>query len=164
MRPTLYDRLVTGLAAIGAASIGLVAAAIVLDVVLRNTGQRPFQSTSALTEYALLFSTMCAAPWLVRENGHIAIGAFTGMMPGAVRRVVSRIVTLLSAAITGVLSWRAAALTLEELATGRLDMRSISIPGWILYAMLAVGLFLMAVEFLRMTLRGDLYTGASGEH
>lgn len=94
----------------------------------------------------------------------LPITAFTSLMPDLVRRLTGQAITVCSAAITGVLSWRAMVLTLDELTSARVDMRSISIPAWVLYAMLAVGLFLMAIEFLRMVLRGSFYTGVSGGH
>ncbi len=162
MLARLYDRAITGLAVTGALSLLLITLLIVADVVLRNTGHRPFQSTSALSEYAMLFSTMCAAPWLVRENGHVAITAFTSMMPTRLRFAVAMAIQALSVLVLGLLSWRAAVVGLEKAAAHTLDMRSISLPAWVLYAMLSLGLGLMAVEFLRMVIRGRIYTGSAG--
>lgn len=160
----LYDRLILGLAAAGGCSLVVISAAIIIDVVLRNTGFRPFQTTSALVEYVMLFATMSAGPWLVRQNGHIAIGAFVETLPEAARRAVGRVVTVVSMATLALLCWRSAVVGLEMVAAGAVDMRSINIPSWLLYAMLSVGFGLMAVEFLRILLRGEIYTGTSGAH
>jgi len=159
-----YDRMIIGLAITGGISLVIITIAIIIDVVLRNTGFRPSQSTSALVEYVMLYSTMAAAPWLVRKNGHVAITSFAERLPDAVRLVAGRAILVLCITMLGLLSWRSGAVGLQMLATGSVDMRSINIPSWVLYAMLSGGFGLMTVEFLRMLLRGDVYTGSEATH
>lgn len=160
----LYDRLIAGLAVLGAASLVFISAAIVVDVILRNTGFRPFQSTSALVEYVMLFSTMAAAPWLVRENGHVAITSFVEAAPPALRRGLGRLVLVIAIATLALLCWRSAAVGMEMIAARSVDMRSINIPAWVLYAMLSAGFGLMTVEFVRLLARGETYSGGEGVH
>lgn len=165
LRPTaLYDGLIVGLAVLGAATLGAMVIGIVVDVVLRNLDMAPVQATSALIEYGLLFSTMAGAPWLIRERGHIAIRALVGALPVAISRVIDRAVLVFSIALLVLLSWRACAVALEALARGATDIRSISLPGWILPGMLAFGFALMAAEFLRILLRGETYDASNVQH
>ena len=159
-----YDRVITGLAVSGGVSLVVITIAIIIDVVLRNTGFRPSQSTSALVEYVMLYSTMAAAPWLVRKNAHVAITSFLQKMPPALRLLSGRAVLILCIAVLALLSWRSAVVGLEMRASGSVDMRSINIPSWILYAMLSGGFGLMTLEFVRMLLRGDIYTGNEASH
>lgn len=159
----LYDRLIVGLAVLGALSLVFVTLAIVVDVMLRNTGFRPFQATSAIVEYVLLFSTMAGAPWLVRIGGHIAILSFVEALPERARRLLGQFVAILSMIALALLCWRSAAVGIQM--AGTIDMRSINIPSWVLYSMLSVGFGLMATEFLRLLLRGDFYSaGSEGGH
>ncbi len=159
-----YDRMITGLAITGGISLVIITIAIIIDVVLRNTGFRPSQSTSALVEYVMLYSTVAAAPWLVRKNGHVAITSFAERMPDAMRLVAGRAILVLCIAMLGLLSWRSGAVGLQMLAAGSVDMRSMNIPSWVLYAMLSGGFGLMTLEFLRMLFRGDIYTGSEATH
>lgn len=152
----LYDRLIIALAALGAASLAFMTLAIALDVILRNTGFRPFQATSAVVEYLLLFATMAGSPWLVRIGGHIAIVSFVDRLPGGLRRLVGQLVAILSMVALGLLAWRAAAVGWQTIGT--VDMRSINIPSWVLYSMLSAGFGLTATEFLRLLLRGEFYS------
>ncbi len=158
----LYDGLVHALAALAATSLGLSALLIVADVMMRNLGGGPIQPTSALVEYGLLFSTMAGAPWLVRAHGHVAITSFVNYLPRAPRLQVGRLVLVLSIAVLALLAWRAGAVGLEKAEIGAYDVRSIDIPLWVLYAMLSIGFGLMAVEFLRLLLRGEVYSGGEG--
>jgi len=68
-----YDYLIEGLATAAGLLIAAVCLLIVYDVCARNLGLQPPDSTVALTEYALLYFTMAAAPWLVRQRGHIVV-------------------------------------------------------------------------------------------
>ncbi|MBK0328934.1 TRAP transporter small permease [Rhodobacteraceae bacterium F11138] len=164
MLPRLYDRLISGLAVLGAIALAATVFAIAIDVLLRNVGLRPIQATSALIEYALLFATMAGAPWLVRERGHIAITSFVDILPNAVRAVANRLMVSVCIAILALLSWRAAAVMIEVIESGAVDIRSIALPSWILYAMLCGGFGLMAAEFLRILLRGETYSGDDAVH
>ena len=159
-----YDRLISALAITGGVSLVLITIAIIIDVILRNTGFRPSQSTSALVEYVMLYSTMAAAPWLVRRNGHVAITSFVERLPGPLRLAAGRVILVLCVVILALLSWRSGAVGLEMLASRSVDMRSINIPSWVLYAMLSGGFGLMTIEFLRMLFRGEIYTGSEASH
>ena len=161
---TLYDGLILGLAACAAVSLALMVVGIVVDVVLRNLGMAPVQATSALIEYGLLFATMAGAPWLVRERGHVAIRAMVTRLPPSVAIRLDRATLVVCVAVLALLSWRAAAVALEAAARGAMDIRSIALPGWILPAMLAAGFALMALEFLRIVLRGERYDASTAQH
>lgn len=160
----LYSAFISGLAALGALSFVAMTFAIVIDVILRNTGHQPIQATTALIEYMLLFATMAGAPWLVRQGGHIAITSFIRYPPPPLQLSLGRVVLLASAGVLAVLSWRATLLTLQMWQKGTFDIRSISIPSWVLYSFLALGFGLMALEFFRLLLRGEIYTGENAQH
>lgn len=159
-----YDRLIEGLAILAAATLFLMTFLIATDVVLRNTGFRPIQAASALIEYALMFSTMAGAPWLVRRDGHIAITSFVGYLPARARRLVGQAVLALAVFILALLAWRAGVVGFEQYTRQTVDIRSVGIPGWALYAMLAGGFGLMATEFLRLVARGEIYSGGEEGH
>lgn len=160
----LYDRLIYGLAGLGAASLAAVTALVIYDVASRNLGLPSFSAASALVEYALLLSTMAACPWLVRINGHVSLASLVEQLPRAVQSVIHRIVLAVSSAAMGVLAVVAGQITLHQWQAGIIEVRSVDLPGWVLYAFMAVGFGLMSTEFLRMFLRGEVYTGAEGEH
>lgn len=159
-----YDRCVIWLAAAGAASLGVITLLIIYDVISRNFGLMPLRATSALVEYALLFSTMAAAPWLVRINGHVSLSSVVGLAPPAVQRAAGQLVVCIAAVAVAILAFVSAEIAVQQWQSGAVDMRSVDLPNWLLYACLAVGFGLMATEFLRLLLRGEAYTGAGGEH
>jgi C4-dicarboxylate transporter DctQ subunit len=160
----IYDGLIYGLAGLGAFSLLVVMLVVVIDVVLRNTGFAPMQWASAVVEYILLFATCAAAPWLVRINGHVSINVFANAMPPWLHKLTGRFALVLAVIVQAILAWTAFHLGMEQYHGKIADIRSISIPGWILYSFLSVGFGLMAMEFLLMLLRGEVYTGEAGAH
>lgn len=158
----LYDGLIVGLAGFGALCLAAVVIAIPIDVMMRNLGFRPMMWVSAAVEYAMLVAAASGGPWLVRVRGHVAVDSFVAMLPGAARRGVERAVQALAVGVCGLLAWRATALALEQVERGGVDIRSVDIPGWIPYACLAVCFALVALEFLRLLLRGESHGGAGG--
>ncbi|MEW5422823.1 TRAP transporter small permease [Amorphus sp. 3PC139-8] len=157
MRPLirLYDFLIAGFAAVGAASLALSTILIVADVLLRNFGLQPIQAASALVEYAMLVATVGGSPWLVRRKGHVAVDSLIAQLPSPIHRTLLVGGMVLSLAVCAFLGWRAAMLALEAVARGSVDIRSIILPGWIVYALLSAGLFLCATEFLRLLIVRD---------
>ncbi len=159
-----YDWLVIGLAVLAGVVYGLATVGIITDVVLRNLGMRPFRATSALVEYALLFATMAAGPWVLRQGAHVAVNSFVVMLPRALHRAVMIAVMLLSIGILALLCWRAVLNGIDELTWGGMDMRSINIPGWVAYAILAAGFGLLATEVLRLLILGKNAMGGTESH
>jgi TRAP-type C4-dicarboxylate transport system permease small subunit len=156
-----WDRLIEGLAVLAGCMIAGVCLLIVWDVIARNIGLQPPASTVALTEYALLYFTMAAAPWLVRTRGHIVVDALHRRFSGALLSVVDRFILVLCAGVCGLIGLLAGLLMVEAWQRGELEIRSLSTPRWLLFAPLAIGFVLMGGEFLRLLVRGESVT-ASG--
>ena len=158
----LYDGLIIGLAAFGALCLAAVVVAIPIDVMMRNLGYRPMLWVSAAVEYSMLVAAAAGGPWLVRIRGHVAVDSFVALLPTPVRRAVEVVVQLLAVGVCGLLAWRAGLLTLEQVQRGGVDIRAVDIPGWITYACLTVCFTLVALEFVRLLLRGESHGGTGG--
>lgn len=158
-----YDRLIAGLLALAALIMGSVCMLIVWDVVARNLGLRPPDSTVALTEYALLYVTMAAAPALVRSRGHIVIELLHERLAGELRRWLDRAVLLLCAGLSLLVAALAATLAVEASVRGEIDVRSLDVPRAWLFLPLAAGFLLMATEFLRLLALGENLTRPAAE-
>lgn len=156
-----YDGLLHLMAAMAIMALVAATALILGDVTGRATGLGPIRASSALIEYALLFATMFGAPWLVRQRGHITVTSLVDLLPRAVRRVVGAAGMGIATLVLALLAWRAAAIGLGKWRIGAMDVRSISIPDWCAYAILSLGFALMATEFLRLLVRGEVEPSGS---
>lgn len=155
-----YDVLIHGLAGFAGALIGGLCLLIAWDVIARNLGLQPPASTVALTEYALLYFTMAAAPYLVRVRGHILVEVLYRRVGAAQRRWLDRAVLTLCVVICAVMASLAGMLAVEAWSRGEIDVRSLDTPRWLLFLPLVVGFGLMGAEFLRLLVQGESLAGA----
>ena len=158
----LMLRALAGLAGLLLASTALM---IVVDVCMRNLGFQPPAHTLTLTEYALLYTTMLGAPWLVRTRGHVYIELITAAVPDQVRRWMSRMVTIACIVVCLILTWYGLEVTIGDYSRGAADIRSFDMPRWILLAAMPIGFLLMAIEFGRFLFGSEsMHTGEAGIH
>jgi len=153
-----YDRMIVMLALVASVMIGSVFVMIVVDVSMRTAGLRPPIFTSALSEYTLLYMTMLAAPWLVRERGHVRIDSFVSFAPDAIRKLVERALILVCVALCLMAAWISADFATEFWRRGEIDVRSIEIPRALLFVPMVLGFGLCAVEFARFLVIGETLT------
>ncbi len=150
-----YMALINGLATLAGLIIAGVCLLIVYDVAARNLGLQPPSSTVALTEYALLYFTMLAAPWLVRVRGHIVVEVIHGRLTGTARRCADKLILMICIVVATSICVLATMLAIEAWQHGEVEIRSLNMPRWLLFAPLAIGFGLMGTEFLRLLLRGE---------
>lgn len=158
-----YNRLIVGLAALGAVMLALMFVGIVVDVTMRTLGYQPLQWYSALAEYSLLYATMLGAPWLVRVKGHVVVESLTLALPPIPRLVVEKFAYLLCIGLSLMFVWYGGDKTIVAFVNDEADLRSIDMPRWLLYITFPFGFGLVTVEFCRYLLGYDTYySGRSG--
>ncbi|MEQ8349268.1 MAG: TRAP transporter small permease subunit [Sneathiellaceae bacterium] len=155
--------LVGGLAWAAAASLVVICVLVLVDVTAYAAGLGSIGWTSDVAAYGLLYSTMLAAPWLVRVKGHVTLESVRRMLPGRVQRVMEILVCVLSILACLMLAWGGVLLIDDSIARAAVDYRVLAIPRWLLYLPLPVGFALMAVEFGRVLAGRDTLYGAGTE-
>lgn len=146
----LYDGLITGLVPLAGLMLAAVCGLIIWDVVARNLGLQPPESTVALTEYALLYLALAAGPQLVRQRGHVMVEILGPRLPPQLRRSLDRIIVLLCAAVAFGIAVLATLLLIEAWRRGEVDIRSLDVPRTWLFVPLVLGFSLMGTEFVRL--------------
>jgi C4-dicarboxylate transporter DctQ subunit len=150
-----YDAVLHGMALLAGILMVAMMAMIVADVGLRNLGYQSSAHFFTFTEYFLLLIPMLGAPWLVREKGHIYIELLTGALPPVRRRALMRGIVVLSLAVCLVLAWYGGAITVQNFMQNEKDVRSFDMPRWMLMLSMPLSFGMMALEFLRLLLRGE---------
>lgn len=156
-----YHLVIDGLAAFAALILAAMVVVIVADVVARNLGFVPPSATVALTEYALLYFTMAAAPRLTRDKGHVSVRVVLDRLSLAHRKTAGRFIALLCALICFVMTSVAGALLVESVMLGDIEPRSIDVPRWLLFLPLAIGFFFSGTEFTRFAWNGEEAWGSA---
>lgn len=154
-----YNFVLNWMAVLAGILIFLSFVMIVVDVTMRIVGLKPPLFTIAVVEYILLWFAMLAAPWLVRIKGHVFIDAVTQFLPKLVKTVVAKIVYSICIVSSSIYCIHAAGLLREAWVKEMIDVRSIDMPQWILYAPMPVCFFFVATEFARFLVGiDDMYS------
>jgi len=150
-----YDWLLTAMAVVSAAVIGLMALAIMFDVIVRNIGFRPPPHTSAAVEFSMLYVTLLASPWLLRHKGHVYIEVLLAHVDARWKRIFALVTYATCFVACLLLLYYSLNLTLLNWQRGGADIRSFDMPRWLLFAAMPPSFLLMAIEFGRFLLGYD---------
>ena len=142
----------------GAAGIMMAAMflIIVYDVTIRNLGWGvPVWAVNG-TEYALVYVTFLASPWLLRQRGHVYIQTVTSIMPPAMKVWVEKLVCVVCAALCLLLAHRSFGVTIASF--GEVEITAFEAPRWLRYWTLPIGFLFLSIEFVRFLFsRESLY-------
>lgn len=144
-----YNLILYGLAVLAGILIFLSFVMIVVDVSMRIAGLTPPSFTIPVVEYILLWFTLLAAPWLVRIKGHVFIDAATQFLPKLLKTFTAKLVYLLCIIAALIYCYHAAGLMITAWQENKIDVRSVDMPQWIMFAPMPLCFFLVAVEFGR---------------
>ncbi len=156
------DRLCLGLAALAAAGLVAIMCGIVFQASARSLGFSAPSHIFTLSEFALLYITLLASPWLAGERGHVFIELLTAAAPQGWRTPLSRVIAALCVAVCLLLAWFTADATLHAWQRGDMDMRSFDMPRWLLLGAMPLCFGLMAAQFARFaTGPAVMHTGSA---
>jgi len=152
-----YDRstraLVDALGLVAGALLCGLVALICLDVTARTFRLFPTPWSLDIAEYALYAITFLGAPWVLREDGHIAIEIFVEQLAPGKRRALRRAGDALGAAICAVLLLYACRLWWRSFASQILVHATFVFPEWYLYVIAPPIFLILLLLFLRRALR-----------
>ena len=155
-----YTAILFGLAGTAGVILALTCVLIIFDVTLRNLGLQPPRATIAITEYALLYFTLFAAPYLVRTRGHVVVRVIYDRLEPAAKRFLETGVYVLCAAVAFCIAYVSGSLVIESIIIADVEPRSIDVPRWILFTPLTIGFFFMGCEFVRFLFTPDSFYAA----
>lgn len=158
-----YDKLITALAIAASAVVALMCAMVLFDVTMRSFGIALPAFAVTIVEYSLLYLAMCAAPWLVRERGHVYIDLLVQAVPAALRRVGEKFIYTVTIIACLIMAAAAASLAWDAINSDRMDVRGIDVPLWVSIVPLPFGFGLVAVEFFLLMIRGESYFDRGSE-
>jgi TRAP-type C4-dicarboxylate transport system permease small subunit len=141
--PRALHRYNLALAIIAGAMLAFVPLAIIWDVTLRSLGRIPPQWTSAVVEYLNLYIALLVAPWIMERRGHVLVGVFTKKVSGTTQAILDRTILVVCILLCATFGIVAAGLFYDAIVTGADDVRSITLPRWLLFLPAVIALFSM---------------------
>lgn len=153
-RRSALDLLIDALAALAAALLCALVVLILVDIGARYL--RVFSIAWALeaSEYMLYAITFLGAPWVLREEGHIAVELVVERLPPRAKRFARRAADVLGAVVCIVLLYYACRVTWRSYASGTMVHQSFVFPEWWVYAGMPVVIAILLVVYARWIVRG----------
>lgn len=126
---------VDALAVLAGALLCALVLLVCADVTSRTFHLVPMPWAPDFSEYALYGITFLGAPWVLREEGHIAIEIVVERLAPAARRTARRAVELLGALVCAVLFYYACRQLGRSYAAHNLVYETFAFPEWWQYVL-----------------------------
>jgi len=152
-RRSVLDRLIDALAVVAGALLCALVLLILVDVMARYLRWFSLAWGLEASEYILYAVTFLGAPWVLREQGHIAIDLVVERLSERARRKARVVANALGAVVCAVLLYVACGVVWQSYAAGTMVHKSFVFPEWLVFAgMPPIFLILLAV-YLRWLAR-----------
>ncbi len=143
------DRLVDALALLAGVLLCALTVLVCLDVTSRTLRLYAMPWTLDVSEYLLYAITFLAAPWVLREQGHIAIELLVERLPAGVRAALLRATSVFGAVICVVLFVFSCRVLWRSYTQKNLVYETFVFPEWYLFTLAPPVFLLLALVFAR---------------
>ncbi len=149
----VYDLLVDAMAWLAALLILAIMIGVGVDVFARFALNSPVGWMYEFVQHSLLSILFLGSPWLARQNGHVAIDILVRMLPQRLAGASQVLGFAVAAATSGFIGYWALAAALEDYGRGIMTVGIYPVPRSVLLFIIALGLLLTAVEFVRLLVK-----------
>lgn len=148
-----FDRMVDTLALIAGVLLCILTLLVCFDVLSRTLRLFAMPWTLDVTEYMLYAITFLAAPWVLREQGHIAIEIVVERLPRGLRRLVQRVADAIGALVCGVLFVFSCRVLWRSWTQNNLVHETFVFPEWYLFVLAPPVFLILTWQFIARTAR-----------
>lgn len=157
MRPveivnSVIDRIIDVMAYIAVLLLAFIMLAVCADVVMRYFFSRPMIWVTEVTEYSLLWITFLGTSWVLKRKAHVIMDLAIGKLEPRARNIIAIFTSLVGMAVCLLVTWYGVKVTVDAIDRNLLMSTILSPPAYILYIIIPIGSFLLAIQFLRMIL------------
>ncbi len=130
--------------------VALVAACLVLSysVVIRYVLKVPTEWQDETAVFLIVGATFLSAAGVQARRGHVAIEALTGLLSARANRLRLVFADVVSLGFVAFFAWKSWTLLHEAWVDGQISQSTWGPPLWIPYSLMAVGMTLLALQFL----------------
>ena len=143
-----FDRLMVFFASLVAASIGLFAVLIPLDLLIRSIGWGNMWWLYEGIEYTLYAGVFLGAPWVLKQGAHVRVDVLVATLPKKLAARLEQALDLVGAVICGSLCYYGVLAVISDFAENSLTDKMLSVPSWWLMLIFSFAFAMLVVEFL----------------
>jgi len=143
-----FNRLTAFFASLVAASIGLFAITIPVDLLIRSVGWGNMWWLYEGIEYILYAGIFLGAPWVLKQGAHIRVDVLVATLPKSVSARLEQALDLVGAGICGTLGYYGVRSMISDYLENSLPDKMLIVPNWLLMLVFSVAFLMLAIEFL----------------
>jgi|YelNatPaOPRAMG01_1025707.scaffolds.fasta_scaffold03112_15 TRAP-type C4-dicarboxylate transport system permease small subunit len=133
---------------------GIIIAFLVISVCY-NVFMRYFLKSPPLwvvqgTEYSLLWIVFLSTSYVLREKGHVSIDILYSKIGGRKKLIIDILIYTLCSFFMAVLTIFSFKYFVECLFTRVKDVRTYTVPKWLVFSIVPFGSFFLTLQFLRL--------------
>jgi len=145
----LWDRLLDLAGVLAAVLTALMTLSVCADIVLRTIDGHGVEWAFDFVEYGLLALAALSIPYVMRLDRHIYVDVFRSIMSPSVQRAVRALNGVAVVIIGAVLAVAAVSAAVVSYREGSLLFRTVIVPEWIPFALVALMFLLVTGEAIR---------------
>jgi len=150
---SLAEHLINTLALVAGVLLCALTVLICLDVVSRSLRLFAMPWTLDVTEYMLYAITFLAAPWVLREQGHIAIEIVVERLAPGVRRALQRATDAVGALVCGVVFVFACRVLWRSWSQNNVVHETFVFPEWYLFVLAPPVFLILTLQFIQRSVQ-----------
>jgi len=148
------DFVLVACAVLAVAILVALVACVTFEVVSRYFFNRPTRWVVEFSEYALLWLAFLGGAWVLREEAHVRVDMLVEILPSRTQGIVHVFTSLVGMATCAVFCWVSTIYILGVYESGEVLFRSIQVKKWVVMSVMAPGLLLLTLQFMRRAWRG----------
>lgn len=148
---TVFDRIMSSLAAVGAVILVLLMLLISTAVTTRYFFHQPIPGVIEIAEYSLLFIPLLAAAWVLKGEGHVKMDLILSRLTAGSQVRMNVVTSIICVLICLVLTWYGVKVTWEHFQIGHYQATTLRTPTFLILAIIPLGFFLLSIQFMRRT-------------
>ena len=145
----IFDRTIGALAILAGIIIIFIMLSIASDVVGRTFLNRPITWVMEISELSLVALTFLGAAWLLKREGHVKLDIVINNLNPRSQALLNTITSVIGTIICLVIMWYGAKVSWDHFQRGIATYTLLGPPTFPRYAIIAIGSFLMSIQFLR---------------
>lgn len=123
--------------------------AIFFDIIMRHLINKSLPWSIELSEFAMVYMTVLAVPWIQREKGHVSVDIFLERLNKKAKKTIKLITFLLSTLVVAVLAWISLKVVIDSYQRVLIVRNIWAIPRWIILLPIPFGLAVLTLELFR---------------
>ena len=166
MRPNIaalesaFNKVTFFLAGLVAASIGLIAVLIPLNLLLVKGNLGGIWWLYEAVEYTLYVGVFIGAPWVLQQGAHVRVDILAAALPQHLAVQLERAVDIAGVGLCLLLCYYGVRAAISEFQDGTLPDKDLRIANWYMLSVFALSFLLLAIEFLFRVRRAAEITSA----